>query len=324
MKTKIFSTDKNSIKKAASIIRKGGLVAFPTETVYGLGANALDPKAVAKIFEAKKRPYFDPLIVHIADKSLVRKLSRRFNKRAEILIKKFWPGPLTLIFPKSEIVPDIVTAGLATVAVRMPAHQIALDLIKEAGVPIAAPSANLFGRLSPTEAAHVFNQLKNRIEAIIDGGKCPIGVESTVVDVFSKTPRILRPGGLPIEAIKKALKGIKLDLKMHSKKIYSPGQLKSHYQPLTPLKIIRKKEFKPPPNIKAGLLAFKKPKNKKFYYHIEVLSSSGKLQEAAANFFSALNRLDKIGLDVIYAEKIPKKGLGIAIMDRLYKAESLS
>jgi len=324
MKTKILFSDKKSIKKAALIIKKGGLVAFPTETVYGLGANALNPEAVAKVFEAKKRPHFDPLIVHIADKKFVKKLCRRVNKKAEILIAKFWPGPLTLIFPKSEIVPDIVTAGLKTVAVRMPAHQIALDLIKEAGVPIAAPSANLFGKLSPTEASHVFKQLKDKIEAIIDGGKCPIGIESTVVDVFSRTPKVLRPGGLPIEEIKKALGGIKLEVKTRSRKIYSPGQLKSHYQPLTPLKIIRKKKFKPPLNIKAGLLAFKKPKNKKFYHHIEVLSPSGNLREAAANFFSALHRLDKAHLDVIYAEKIPEKGLGVAIMDRLYKAESLS
>jgi L-threonylcarbamoyladenylate synthase len=321
MKTKIFSPDKASIKQAALIIKKGGLVAFPTETVYGLGADAFNPKAVAKIFEAKKRPYFDPLIIHIDDRRLVKKLCRKVNKRAKILMDRFWPGPLTLVLPKSKAVPDIVTAGLDTVAVRVPSHPVALALIKEAGVPIAAPSANRFGKLSPTEARHIFKQLKNRIEAIIDGGRCPIGVESTVVDVSSKIPRILRPGGLPIEELKKALGGAELEIETTSKRPRSPGQLKSHYQPATPLKIIRRKNFRVSKNIKAGFLAFKNSKNKFPFRRVEILSPSGDLREAATNFFAALHRLDKAHLDIIYAEKVPEKGLGVAIMDRLYKAD---
>ncbi len=318
---KILKVDEDSLREAASIIKAGGLVAFPTETVYGLGACALNPKAVAKIFEVKQRPHFDPIIVHIADFKDVYRLCTKVNEKAKLLIEKFWPGPLTLVLPKSNIVPDIVTAGLDTVAIRMPSHPVALKLIKKAEVPIAAPSANLFGHLSPTTAEHVAEQLGDKIDLIIDGGKCPIGIESTVLDI-SNEPIVLRLGGLPVEEIEKVIDKVKI-LSL-SEKPRSPGQLPRHYSPRTPLKIIREnEELKIQKGIKAGLLAFKQPKNESFFEKIEVLSSSGDLREAACNLFSCLHKLDKAGLDIIYAEPVPEIGLGKAIMDRLRKAEGI-
>ncbi len=319
MSAEILKPTEEALKKAASLIRKGGLVAFPTETVYGLGTNALDANAVAKIFEVKQRPRFDPIIVHIANLKDIERLCREVNERARMLIKKFLPGPLTLVLPKSDIVPDIVTAGLETVAIRMPAHPVALKLIKMAKVPIAAPSANLFGCLSPTTAKHVAEQIGENIDLIIDGGKCPIGIESTVLEIVEK-PLILRPGGLPIEEIEKVIG--KIEISSLSKRPRSPGQLERHYSPRTPLKIL-KKDSVVPPGIKAGLLAFKPPEDKLSFEKIEVLSVSGDLREAACNFFSCLHRLDKADLDIIYAEPVPETGLGKAIMDRLRKAEGI-
>ncbi|MCX7917117.1 MAG: L-threonylcarbamoyladenylate synthase, partial [bacterium] len=314
----ILKANKENIEIAVNILKKGGVIAFPTETVYGLGANGLNEIAVAKIFEIKRRPFFDPIILHIANKEDIKKLWRKIDKRAEKLIEKFWPGPLTIIQEKTEIVPYIVTAGLETVAIRMPSHPIAIEIIKKSGFPIAAPSANLFGRLSPTEAVHVKEQIGNKIEIIIDGGKCPIGIESTVIDLTGEKSIILRPGGISIEEIEKVIGTV--EIKSESEKITSPGQLPSHYSPKTPLKILRNyDEVKE--NIKCGLLAFKKPKNLKKFYKVEVLSEKGDLVEAASNFFSLLHKLDNLGLDLIYVEPVPEKGLGIAIMDRLKKAE---
>jgi len=316
----IVRVSKKSIKKAASIIREGGLVAFPTETVYGLGANAFNPVAVAKIFEVKRRPYFDPIIVHIADPGEIGRLCLEVNNRAKILIERFWPGPLTLVLPKSDVVPDIVTAGLETVAMRMPSHITALELIREANVPIAAPSANLFGYLSPTTAEHVAEQIGKEIDLILDGGKTLVGVESTVLDL-SGEPTILRPGGLPIEDIEKVIG--KVEVCVISQKPRSPGQLRRHYSPRTPLKILKDKKFDILEGVKAGFLSFTPIKNKSPFKKIEVLSASGNLQEAAANLFSCLHNLDKGGLDIIYVEPVPEIGLGKAIMDRLRKAEGI-
>ncbi len=306
------------LSKAASIIREGGLVAFPTETVYGLGANAFDPKAVAKIFEVKQRPRFDPIIVHIANFEDVERLCSELNEKARILIHKFWPGPLTLVLPKSDIVPDIVTAGLGNVAIRMPSHPVALKLITMAKTPIAAPSANLFGCLSPTTAQHVKEQMGEEIGLIIDGGQCPVGVESTVLSLVEK-PTILRPGGLPVEEIEKVIG--KVIISTRAQKPRSPGQLSHHYSPRTPLKIIKDKSFNIKKGVKAGLLAFKLSKNKIPFERIEILSASGDLREAACNLFLCLHRLDKASLDIIYAEPVAEIGLGRAIMDRLRKAE---
>lgn len=322
--TNVVKATSKALQDAGKIIRKGGLVAFPTETVYGLGADALNPQAVARIFEVKNRPRFDPLIVHIADFFEVERLCHSPNKKAEKLIERLWPGPLTIILPKSKVVSDIVTAGLSTVAIRMPAHPVALNLIKEAGALIAAPSANPFGYLSPTTAGHVREQMGEKVDMILDGGKCPIGVESTVIDLTEAEPLILRPGGLSLEEVEAVIGKVKLSTTDYSKP-RSPGQLPRHYSPRTPIKILKEAEFEFP-NVeipkekKVGLLAFKPPKKELPYEVIEVLSSSGDLREAAANFFTQLHRLDAAGLDIIYAEPVPEVGLGRAIMDRLRRA----
>lgn len=318
----ILNPTKKNIERAINILKEGGVIVFPTETVYGLGANGLNSLAVSKIFEIKKRPYFDPIILHIADKNSIQNLWRRFDKRTEKLIEKFWPGPLTIINEKAEIVPYIVTAGLETVAIRMPSHPVALEIIKMAGFPLAAPSANIFGRLSPTEPQHVVEQLGDKIEIIIDGGKCSIGIESTVIDLTTEKNIVLRPGGLPIEEIEKVIG--KVEIRNFSEKISSPGQLSTHYSPKTPLKILKDyKDYKDiGKNLKCGLLAFKKPICVEKFYKVEILSEKGDLIEAASNFFAALHRLDTSGVDIIYAEPVPEEGLGIAIMDRLRKAES--
>ncbi|CUS77638.1 L-threonylcarbamoyladenylate synthase [Candidatus Kryptobacter tengchongensis] len=308
-----------NIKLAGKIIKEGGLVAFPTETVYGLGANALNPIAVAKIFEVKNRPSFDPLIVHISRIEWLEKLTSQIDERAFKLIEKFWPGPLTLVLFKSQIVPDIVTAGLKTVAIRMPAHPVALELIENAQTPISAPSANPFGYISPTTADHVEKMLGDKIDLILDAGKCPIGVESTVLSLIDEEPKILRPGGLPVEEIEKIIGKVKIQTK--SEKILSPGQLQRHYSPKTPVKIFKSiDEIKNPEN--SGILLFKKINLNIKAKRVEILSENGDLLEASANLFSALHRLDDSGVDVIYAQEVPETGLGLAIMDRLKKASA--
>ncbi len=308
-----------AIERAADLILRGRLVAFPTETVYGLGAHALDPRAVAGIFEAKQRPRFDPLIVHIASLETLREVVARCSRKAERLVERFWPGPLTLVLPKSATVPGIVTAGLPTVAVRMPDHPMALELIRTAAVPIAAPSANRFGCLSPTTPAHVREQLGNRVDYILDGGACVVGVESTILDLTDELPRLLRPGGLPLEEIVSVMGPVTMDQEEPDRP-RAPGQLPSHYAPRTPLMILD--EASPPPiSLRdVGLLCFRTPRRDAPASHVEILSPSGDLREAASNLFAALHRLDDLELDVIYAEPVPETGLGRAIMNRLRKA----
>jgi L-threonylcarbamoyladenylate synthase len=307
-----------SLQLAAEIIRNGNLVAFPTETVYGLGADALNATACAKIFAAKNRPYFDPLIVHLADLGWLEKLSAQFDERGRRLAEKFWPGPLTLVVPKTDVVPEIVTAGLPSVALRMPNHPLALELLRAAQTPIAAPSANPFGYLSPTTAEHVAEQLGNKIDLILDGGPCPIGVESTILDLTQEKPRLLRPGGLPLEMLE-PLVG-KIDIyQSGNERPLAPGQLPSHYAPRTPVAFLNA-DFKFPADQKAGLLAFQTPIENLPFAKIEILSPAGNLAEAAANLFSCLHRLDRAGLQIIFVEPVPETGLGSAIMDRLRKA----
>lgn len=312
---KLKATTK-SITLASSIIKKGGLVAFPTETVYGLGADALNPQAVAKIFEVKKRPTFDPLIVHIDDLIWLKKLTRKVDKKAFTLIKRFWPGPLTLVLPKSSVVPDIVTAGLDTVAVRMPSHLVARKLIKLSRTPIAAPSANTFGHLSPTTAKHVEDQLGEKIDLILDDGRCSIGVESTVLFAVGDEITLLRPGGISVEEIEKVVGKVSFS---KTKRIQSPGQLPSHYAPKSPLKIIESLD-QIPDDKNIGVLLFKTPPFTLRAKTVEILTKKGDLREAATNLFSALHRLDESKVSVIYAESMPKTGLGLAIMDRLQRA----
>jgi len=308
------------IRFAADIVKDGGIVAFPTETVYGLGADALDPVAVARIFEIKKRPSFDPLIVHVDSIYTIDEISSSFDERANILAEAFWPGPLTMVLPKSDIVPDIVTSGLDTVAVRMPSHVVAMELIRETGRPIAAPSANPFGYISPTTAEHVIEQIGGEVDLILDGGSCPVGVESTVLDLTGDEVTLLRPGGLSLEEIESMVGDVKI-LNAESERPHSPGQLPSHYAPRTPVRILEDGSFGPEPGQKAGLLAFTPPEGDlTAYLQVEILSSTGDLREGAANLFSSLHRLDRADLDVIYVMAVPEVGLGRAIMDRLYKA----
>jgi len=308
-----------SVSKSVEILKKGGIVAIPTETVYGLAGNALDETVVAKIFAAKERPFFDPLIVHIAKFSDMENLVEEIPKNAKILAEKFWPGPLTIVLNKKEIVPKLTSGGLSTVAVRMPKKEIARDIIEQAGFPLAAPSANMFQHLSPTSAEHVFEQLKNRIDGIVDGGPCEIGVESTVIGFENETPVIYRPGAVTKEMIADCL-GLApknfplLEGCLH---LHSPGLLQKHYSPNTTLILGLSNEI--PPN--SGLLAFGKlPANAGSYAKVFNLSEKANPIEAAANLYGLLHKLDSCGLDKIFAVKLPEAGLGIAINDRLTKA----
>jgi L-threonylcarbamoyladenylate synthase len=311
------AANNESISQGADIIRRGGLVAFPTETVYGLGANGLDPIAVAKIFEVKKRPVFNPLILHISEKDWIGKYTQFRNNKVDFLIDKFWPGPLTLVLPKRGIVPDIVTAGNPTVAIRMPGNDIALRLINECGLPIAAPSANRSGHLSPTEASHVAKYLGDKVELIIDGGKCEVGVESTIIEFKNDRFYLLRPGGLSTEEIEKEIGKIESGIKNRNKP-NSPGQLLFHYSPHTPLKFFDPKLLDPAKKI--GAIFFKEKSTDYRFAKIRFLSASGDLREAAGNLFSCLHDLEKELLDLILVEKVEENGLGIAIMDRLKRA----
>lgn len=315
----IFPATEENIAKAARLLKKGGLVAFPTETVYGLGASIDKPEAVARIFEVKQRPFFDPLIVHVYGPGDAPNLAAEINPRAEKLMEKFWPGPLTLVFKKLETVPDIVTAGLPTVAVRMPAKPEALKLIKETGSPLCAPSANLFGKLSPTSADAVRRQIGEKIDIILDGGECEVGMESTVLDA-RKNFALLRHGGTPLEDIEKIAGKVKIAEGPGAAN--SPGRLPSHYRPDTPLKIIGKGDFEKIDGENAGLLAFSPDGREVKFKATEILSEKGDLREAARRFFSCLRRLDAMSLGMIYAEAVPEKGLGRAIMERLKKAET--
>lgn len=310
---------RDQIKIAAEIIRKGGLVAFPTETVYGLGADGLNPVAVAKIFEVKNRPTFNPLILHIENIDRLNTVCEIPGDKVHDLIEEFWPGPLTLVLPKKTNVPEIVTAGLDTVAVRMPDNLIALELIKESDTPIAAPSANLFGQLSPTRAGHVQKQLGDKIDMILDGGKCSIGIESTILLVENDDVTLLRPGAIPLESIVEIIGEIKLFPK-RSERPNAPGQLPFHYSPQTPILMLTVENIEKHKDEKIGAIFFKE-NDSKFNFEKEIiLSHNGSLSEAAANLFSTLHKLDDLQLDCILIEPFPQEGLGVALMDRIQKA----
>lgn len=314
--------DAEAIRQAAEIIRQGGIVAFPTETVYGLGADTSNPLAVARIFEVKRRPYFDPLIVHIAHPTDLIKLVKEIPSSAKRLTERLWPGPLTVVLLKEQHIPDIVTAGLPSIAVRMPDHPMALSLIKESKCPIAAPSANPFGYLSPTTAEHVREQLGDQVDLILDGGPCPVGVESTIVSFSEDKPKLLRPGGVSLEEIESVIGEVEIS-PIQEDKPSAPGMLPRHYAPRTPIVLDwDEKHLASYENKKIGFLAFQDPKNFLEFQHIEVLSKKGNLREAAANLFSAIRRLDALDLDLILAESVPEAGLGRAIMDRLRRATS--
>jgi L-threonylcarbamoyladenylate synthase len=312
------ATDSN-IRRAADLIRGGGIVAFPTETVYGLGADALSASACARVFAVKRRPRFDPLIVHVADADELPRLSPSVDERVRRLAAAFWPGPLTLVLPKTDDVPDIVCAGLPTVAVRVPAHPVARALIVAAGRPIAAPSANPFGYISPTLASHVEDQIGSEVDLVLDGGPCEMGVESTIVDLSGERALLLRPGATEAERIE-ALIG-PLERPGAGEAPRAPGQLASHYAPRTPVVLLAGRATTAP-GPRLGLLAFGRPEPRAVasYSAVEVLTESGDLREAAARLFAAMHRLDRLGLDAIHAEPVPPEGLGLAILDRLRRA----
>ena len=307
----------NNISEAAQIIKDGGLVAFPTETVYGLGANALNPFAVAKIFEAKERPSFDPLIVHIASFDDLNILSKGINENVIRLAKHFWPGPLTIVLPKSSVVPDIVTSGLNTVGIRMPDNPIALELIKQAGCPIAAPSANKFGLLSPVNAKHVRKQLPG-IGYVLDGGNTRVGIESTIIAIDGHTCQLLRPGIITISDIEKAFPDTFVFNNSKPDKLVSPGLLKSHYSPRKPLYFLDNRldfpEF-------SGLILHCET-NTCYNAQRDIYTSRTRDKiEITANLFASLHAMEEDdSIKSIYIEPVEETGLGIAIMDRLKKA----
>jgi len=306
----------NNIKKAAQYIRDSKLVAFPTETVYGLGANALDPVAVAKIFALKERPSFDPLIVHIADIQQLTELVSQTDSRILKLAETFWPGPLTIILKKSSIVPDIVTSGLQTVGIRMPDNVYARELIFTSGCPIAAPSANKFGRISPTSAEHVQKQLPD-VDYILDGGKTTVGIESTIIHITEFGFHILRNGIITQEDLEKVLP---CDTNTIPEKSAAPGMLKSHYSPRKKFLIARNSPQKYDTS-KAGLISFSGELEKGFCKVIQV-SRKKNLLDYAVNMFAAMHTFeDDEEIETIIAEPVEEAGIGKAIMDRLKKAE---
>jgi len=304
------------VAEASRFLGAGEPVALPTETVYGLAADAMQPSAVLKIFEVKERPFFDPLILHLPDLGWLDRLAAVPAESAalvEALTERFWPGPLTLVLPRREIVSDIVSSGLPTVALRMSAHPVFRAVVSAFGKPLAAPSANRFGRISPTAATHVMSELGGRIPLVVDGGSTAHGVESTIVAIAGGRLEILRSG--PVTREELAAFGEVTAAGVVTKPV-APGQLKSHYAPRTPLRIESHPE--PVSGKRCGLLAWQK--TVPGFQKVEVLSPTGNLREAATQFFAALRRLDEAGLDLIVAEPVPETGLGVAIMDRLRKA----
>lgn len=342
MKTEILKLDSvnpdpDKIKHAAEVIRAGGLVAFPTETVYGLGANALDAAAVQNIFTAKGRPADNPLIVHIVETSELSKLTDNIPPVAYTLMDRFWPGPLTMIFNKSKAVPGIVTAGLDTVAIRMPSHPIAKALISESGLPIAAPSANASGKPSPTTAQHVIEDLYGRVDVIIDGGCTNVGLESTVLDVTSTPPSILRPGGITAEQLEHVLQKIDIDPALVSQKNYdaiprSPGMKYKHYSPKAEVIIIQGSLDKIVEKInklaaryaaegkKVGILATEQTKSSYLSGNIISMGDRSNPETIAANLFRDLREFDEKNVDVVLAEAVDSSGIGFAVMNRMSKA----
>ncbi len=359
METQLLSTNtphelSAAVKEAARLLADGQVVALPTETVYGLAADALRNDAVAGIFEAKERPLFDPLIVHLPSRDWLERVAAiPDDSRAmtEALITKFWPGPLTLVLPRRQTVPDLVTAGLNTVAVRMSAHPVFQAVIERFGQPLAAPSANRFGRISPTEAAHVRSELGGRIPLILDGGQTQHGLESTIVKIVDGELTLLRAGPVTPEELGGVFQhlcavrnyrpteaeiagfyerlGVSFSAIVRGESnvaMEAPGQATSHYAPRTPLRLI-------PPGVQLEIyhqgeeapaqlasLAFEHPSTAANFLCEEILSPAGDLREAAATLFAKLRRLDEAGVDMIVAEEVPERGLGIAIMDRLRKA----
>ena len=316
------------VDTAAGLLRAGKLVAIPTETVYGLGGNAIDERAVADIFAAKDRPAFDPLIIHQASADRLFAYASDVPPQARMLAEAFWPGALTLVLSKAASVPDLVTAGLPTVAMRVPDHPLTLDLLQKLDFPVAAPSANPFGFVSPTTARHVLDQLRERIPAVLDGGPCRVGLESTIVGFPGGQPTVYRKGGLPIEDIERQL-GCRVAVREHGdSRPAAPGMLSKHYAPGCKIWLVESTLAWPPLQNLPGPFAFvhigrNRPENKVLHgglVHHFNLSPTGDLAEAAANLFKVLRRLNQLGVSDAVIELAPERGLGSAINDRLRRA----
>lgn len=344
MKTKLVTvnyenpqSDIELINEAAYILQQGGLVAFPTETVYGLGANALDPIAVKKIYTAKGRPSDNPLIAHISDISELKPLVRSIPDKAQSLIDAYWPGPLTIIFEKSDIIPQETSGGLNTVAIRYPENKIAQLLIRQAGFPIAAPSANSSGKPSPTRASHVEYDLKGRIDMIIDGGHCEFGLESTIIDMSGDVPCLLRPGSITIHMLEEVLGHIEVDKAVTAmlnsgEKPKAPGMKYTHYSPTANVTIVkgeinnivdtinRLAAQSLAKGISTGVIATEQTRNQ--YKDAEILVIGDRLhpETIASNLFKMLRKCDYLGISQVYVEAFPEDELGLAIMNRLKKA----
>jgi L-threonylcarbamoyladenylate synthase len=316
----------DNVSAAAKLIRNGELVAFATETVYGLGANALNPEAVARIFEVKQRPHFDPLIVHIAELDQLADLTTGLSSHAQRLAEQFWPGPLTLVLPKQHVVPDLVTSGLDSVAIRIPAHPVARELLMATRLPIAAPSANKFGCLSPTQSQHVAEQLGDEIPMILEGGPCQVGVESTVIQCTEDSAVLLRPGGIALEEIEACVGTVRLagiEDYAETKSQLSPGMLPRHYAPGTRLFLIDQLDQLPAAN-SIGILSLYPLEETilagQQFSAQEILSPAGDLKMAAARLFAALRNLDQAEVECIVALRMPETGLGRTINNRLERA----
>ena len=321
METRFFGTTEEDIQQAAEIIKEGGLVAFPTETVYGLGADALNPEAVGKVYAAKGRPSDNPMIVHISSKNDLSHLTFEITDDIRKLMDAFWPGPLTMVVPAAPVVPRVTTGGLDTVAVRMPSDPVAAALITSSETPIAAPSANLSGRPSPTSARHVIDDLDGRIDAIIQGGDCQVGIESTVVDMTGTVPAVLRPGIITAERLSQALgKTVEIDPAMNVKtadfKPKSPGMKYKHYAPKAEMIIYKGDREK-------VYLAMCEEKLRRTGYgqKVEIIMyDDSEPEKAAREFFAKLRACDKAGVDVILAAAMREDGVGFAVMNRMFKS----
>jgi len=340
--TEEFDAIKDGLTEASILLSKGEVIAFPTETVYGLGANALDAGACEQIFKIKGRPADNPLIVHIASVEDAKKIVREWPAEADKCAKEFWPGPLTIVLPKTGAVPEIVSGGLDTVAIRMPAHPVALELIRLCGFPLAAPSANLSGKPSPTEAKHVWQDFNGKIPLLIDAGKCAVGLESTVLDLTGERPVILRPGGVTLEQLRAILGEVEVDKAIALSqpgllRPKSPGMKYRHYAPQGEIillsgdkqnridvisKIIEKKN----PKRKVALLCMEETlqqlagKQTERLDLVFILGSQDKPDKAASRLFEGLRICDEQKMDIILAEEMPEKGIGLAFMNRLRKA----
>lgn len=346
METKLIkispeSPEPHLVEEAARVLKEGGLVAFPTETVYGLGGNGLDSEACKNIYIAKGRPSDNPLILHISQISELRPIVREVPPAAQKLMDAFWPGPLTMIFPKSDIVPLTTTGGLDTVAVRFPSHPVALAIIRASGLPIAGPSANSSGKPSPTRASHVEFDLSGKIDMIVDGGAAEWGLESTIVDVSGEVPVILRPGAITKEMMESVVGEVFIDPAILSKpsdelRPRAPGMKYTHYSPKAKVTLVRGNREAVISKVnqmcaavraegkKTGVMATEETKE---YYEADVVLSLGnrdKLEEIGANLFKQLRKFDFLGVDIVYSEVFPEDGEGLAIMNRLNKAAGYS